>query len=396
VEIKVDFPHQAVIGQPIVANVKLSINGISSMKYAGLRLSAVRPCEKPLVIEQKEVFCQGSFAKGVYSREIPVFLPARLVPSSSERGIKYKIEFYSRIPVSTADDSSDQEYADAGEIVLVEERNKNKALEVNPVILAIKGFKLNLQKDIYRPGETIKINFEAKDLKELKIQLMERSNLLCNCTQFGRMCTQVPSIPPSTASASKVSNPTAGFMLLQIPKNAELSARHEWEPKDKTTWSDKFGDIKEWYLSVTGMRYSGEDINFEIPIEIGEGNIAGEKRENVQFFETSSSALKSEPGKQLFQIKKLKIVAVKTKAEGISISVKNDASTVFHGCTCRVTGLRDQFFETTPYMIGFSTIEPGAVMDLDAKLAKGITEINLEFDSNEGKLGTYRSSVSPM
>ncbi len=399
-ELKIDFPRQASIGQPVSIKVRFAIDGKASkaeVKYTGVRLSAIRPCDKPLIIEQREIFCNGSFEKGEYARSVSIALPARVVPTSMQRGVRYKMEAYSRVPSGEGDGASDQEYSDAGEIALIQDRNKNKILEVNPVVLAIKGLKLNLQKDIYRPGEAIKITFEARDLKELKVLLMERSNIMCNCTQYGRVCTQVPKIPPSAAGAVKAGNPTTGFLLLQVPKSAELSTRHEWEPKDKTTWNDKFGDFNEWYLAVTGTKYNGEDISFEIPIEIDEGNISTEKQETVPFFETSATAMASdEPFKPVFQVKPLKLAGIKRRSEDqIDITLTNNGSSAFHGCTCKVTGIKDMFFETKPYMAGFSAIEAGASKNIEGiKLVKGVTEVTLEIDANEGKLGTFKSSIS--
>ncbi|MBN2152510.1 MAG: hypothetical protein JW839_13745 [Candidatus Lokiarchaeota archaeon] len=398
-ELKIDFPQRASIGQPVRVKVRVAIDGeagVAEVRYTGVRLSAIRPCEKPLIIEQREIFCSGKFEAGEYARSVSFALPANVVPSSAQRGVRYKMEAYSRVPGGEGEAGSDQEYFDAGEIALVENRNKNKVLEVNPVVLAIKGLKLNLQKDIYRPGETIKITFEARDIKELKVLLMERSNILCNCTQYGRVCTQVPRIPPSAAGAAKVASPTTGFLLLQIPKSAELSTRHEWEPKDRTTWNDKFGDFNEWYLAVTGTKYSGEDISFDIPIEIDEGRITTEKQEEVPFFETSATAMASEePFKPAFQVKPLKLAGIARRDDEIDVTLSNEGTSAFHGCTCKVTGIKDLFFETKPYMAGFSAIEPGASKKIGGiKLAKGVTEVTIEIEANEGKLGTFKSSIS--
>ncbi|MEX2681278.1 MAG: hypothetical protein Q6373_006735 [Candidatus Sigynarchaeota archaeon] len=396
-ELKIDFPQRAKIGAPVNVNVKVTIDGKAEVKYTGVRLSAIRPCEKPLIIEQREIFCNGKFEAGEYVRSVSIPLPANVVPSSGQRGVRYKMEAYSRVPGGESDGASDQEYFDAGEILLVEDRNKNKILEVNPIVLAIKGLKLNLQKDIYRPGETIKITFEARDLKELKVLLMERSNILCNCTQYGRVCTRVPKIPPSAAGAARTGNPTTGFLLLTVPKSAELSTRHEWEPKDKTTWNDKFGDFNEWYLAVTGTKFNGEDISFEIPIEIDEGHLSTEKQETVPFFETPESAMKSEQAmKPAFQVKPLKLASMQRRGEDeIDITLVNSGSSAFHGCTCKVTGIKDMFFETKPWMAGFSAIAPGESKRLEGiKLAKGVTELTLEIDANEGKLGILKSSIN--
>lgn len=389
----VDFPQEAIIGEPINVKVKLYLDSKSDVKYAGLTLSAVRPCEKPLLIEQKEIFCTGSLVEGEYSRDVPIFLPVVLVPSSDQRGIKYKLEFYMRTLRNYDDETIEQEISDASEIVLKEEHNKSKALLVNPIVLAIKGLRLELAKDIYKPGETVKIRYESKELRELKVLLMERSNILCHCTQYGRICTQVPNIPPSAAGVAKASNPTSGIMLLQVPKTAELSARHSWEPKDKSSWNDKFGDYNEWYLAVSGTRNTGEAVNFEIPLEIDEGTIASDKKGPVPFFDTSKVPLRGEPEKELLTPKKIKLLSVERIPDGISIELENETPMTFHGCTCRITGIKDMFFETTPYMIGFGTIEPSMQVQIEGKIMAGVSEINLELESNEGKLGNVRSGL---
>jgi hypothetical protein len=395
VNIKIDFPREAVIGQPVIVKIGIDMEAPVAVRYAGLRLNAIRPCEKPLIIDHRELFCNGKFDASHYARSVSLVLPPKIIPSSTQRGIKYKIEAYSRVAGDTLKDVGDQEYFDAGEITIIEDRNKNKILEVNPVVLAIKGLKLNLQKDIYHPGETIKITFEARDLKELKILLMQRSNILCNCTQYGKVCTRVPRIPSSAAGVARTNNPTTGFLLLQLPRAAELSSRHQWEPTDKTTWNDKFGDFNEWYLAVTGVKYTNEEINFDIPIEIDEGRIASEKQDTVPFFESPSSL--NDAGKAFFpafQVKKLKIVGIERRDEDISIRLKNEGTTTFHGCTCRVTGIKDMFFETTPFMSGFACIDPGSVINLEGiKVTPGITEVAIEIDSNEGKLGVYKSHI---
>ncbi|MFX0099164.1 MAG: hypothetical protein ACFFCS_06240 [Candidatus Hodarchaeota archaeon] len=393
-DLKLDFLEEAFIGQPLDVKVGITIDEKTVINYTAVKLEAIRPCERPLLIDQKEIFCKGNFEPGQYTRDISIPLANKIIPSSEQRGIRYDVSLYSRIPADGMDIEG-QELFNAKAIKLVKALDKNKKLVVNPIILAIKGLKLELQKDIYRPGETIKINFEAKDMKELKIILMQRSNILCKCTQYGRVCTQVPVIPASAANAAKANNPTTGYLLLSVPKTAELSARHTWEPKEKSTWNDKFGDYNEWYLQITGKKYNNESINFEIPLEIDQGKIGQEKPDEIQFFESQSGTISpSSSGSPLFQPKKIKVTSVEASTDGFKINVKNDSSKDFNGSTCKITGIKDMFFETPPYMVGFGILEAGAEKEIQGpRLSKGITEVNLEFDSNQGKLGSFKQRV---
>ncbi len=396
VDLQVDSPPAASIGSPLTVRARVNIDKETTLLYSGITLSAIRPCDKPLTIEQREIFCKGTFKPATYERPVPIMLPQKIVPSSDRRGIRYAIRFYARVPRNHGSPAGEDEISIEKPVIINDIPDPTRLLEVNPVILAIKGLKLQLQKDIFKPGETIKINFEAKELKELKALLMQRSNIVCNCTQYGRVCTQIPVVPSSAAGAAKANNPTAGFLLLSIPKNGELSTRHEWEPKDKTTWSDKFGDYNEWYLHFSGTKYNGEDVSFDLPIEVAEGRLSTEKSPEVDFFEKSAGTIDNSPsGRALFQVKKLALKAVhRDGLNSIAITVANEGKEPHRGCTCRVTGIKDMFFETAPFMVGFGDIEPGASAVLATiPVSNGVNEVQLEFDSNDGKLGTFKRTV---
>ncbi|MHA1682957.1 MAG: hypothetical protein ACTSUE_18605 [Promethearchaeota archaeon] len=390
-KLQIEYPKKATIGQPFSVSAKIVVEGESIISYSGVKLSAIRPCERELLIDQREIFCKGEFSSGEYRRSVVLPLSAKIIPTSEKRGIKYKVDLYARI----SSESGDQELKEDGEIVLVEARDARKVLEVDPVVLAIKGLKINLQKDTFRPGETIKINYQASELRDLKVLLMQRSNILCKCTQYGRVCTKVPVIPPSAAGAAKASNPTTGFLLLPVPRNAELTNRHNWEPKEKSTWNDKFGDYNEWYLAISGRKYNNEDVHFEIPIEIDQGIIGSEKPPDVQFFEAPGGDLDSQEERRvLFQQKKLEVHEVKKDGEGVVIKVFNGGDNDFSGCTCKVTGIKDMFFETPPIMAGVGEIASKSEKIIHiTSLTRGVSEINMEFVSNEGKLGTFKKAI---
>ena len=391
---KIEYPKERVIGQPLDIEVTVETDQKKKINFTGVRLNAIRPCDKPLQIEQKEIFCKGIFEVGTYKRKVGIQLSKKIVPSSISRGIKYIVELYTRLP-STDETGRDIELYERGDIDLVEKPDPNQVIETNPIVLSIKGLKLEMQKDMYRPGETIKINFEAKELKEIKALLMQKSNILCNCTQYGRVCTQVPTIPPSAAGAAKTNNPTKGYMLLTVPKSAELTTKHEWEPKEKTTWNDKFGDYNEWYLAFTGKKYDGEQITFDIPIEIREGRIGKEEAEPINFFESTTGEIEQDASKGiLLKPKQVSIINMEKIDGTLQITLKNEAPIDFEGCTCKITGIKDMFFETAPYMVGFGNLQANGKITLqDIPVAPGVSEVNMEFESNQGKMGIFKKSI---
>ncbi|MHA1792213.1 MAG: hypothetical protein ACTSVI_06175 [Promethearchaeota archaeon] len=403
-ELNIDCPKSAFIGSTLPVNVSISVDKALKINFSAIRLNVIRPCDKPLVIEQKEIFCEGYFEPDDYKRKINIPLSPKIVPSSSKRGIVYNVELYTRVPETPQPKESKgmQELHEIRNVTLKESKNLNEPLDINPVVLAIKGLKLNLQKDTFKPGETIKINYEAKGLRELKIILMQRSNILCYCTQYGRVCTKVPKIPASAAGMAKTSNPTTGFLLLSIPKNAELSSKHSWEPKEKSTWNDKFGDYNEWFLSINGRKFNGESIQYEIPIDVKQG-IQKEKQEDISFFEQKPI---QEDNQQAFKegnllkVNKIKILDIKKVddeelgSKVLQIHLQNSLKNSLHGCTCKFSAIKDMFFETQPYMVGFSILEPGQEKIISIPLIhENVTQFNFTFMANEGMLGSFKKSL---
>lgn len=393
--LKLKAPQQASIGQTIDLEASVAIEGEldHDIAFVGLQLNAIRPCDRPLLIDQREIFCKGAFKPATYTRRVAIALSPRIVPSSQRRGITYTLDLFSRL--AGEKNQAGQEMNEKREIRLLAEATSNKGVDVNPVVLAIKGMKLSLQKDVYRPGETIKIDYEitGADLRQLKVVIMQRSNITCKCTQYGRVCTKVPDIPPSPAGAVKSNNPTTGFMLLKVPAEAEVSARHEWEPREKTTWSDKFGDYNEWYLHVIGAKMNGALVEFEIPLEVDDAIPKTEKRDkDIDFFEMDSSTLDSAKQTPILVPRKISISQLKVHDHEIEMMMAIDGHDLLQGCTCKITGLKG-FFETPPFMAGLGDIKAGKETSVKFPKPSGVQEYTLEFSSNKGPLGSLRKII---
>ena len=64
----------------------------------------------------------------------------------------------------------------------IEVKAKDSGLQTskpNPIALSLSGLNINLSKDIFKPGETIKVNFKSDILRQIEIRLLQKANLVC-------------------------------------------------------------------------------------------------------------------------------------------------------------------------------------------------------------------------
>ena len=72
-----------------------------------------------------------------------------------------------------------------------------------PISFSLSGLNILLTKDIYKPGETIKISYTSEELKQFEIRLLQNSNLVCYCEAYGQNCSKVSELPPAIAGDVK-------------------------------------------------------------------------------------------------------------------------------------------------------------------------------------------------
>ncbi|MHA1697490.1 MAG: hypothetical protein ACTSWN_01475 [Promethearchaeota archaeon] len=399
--LKLKAPENAYIGHEFESEVNITLNEALKLDYAGLELYLTRPCGKPLPVERKEIFCRGTFERGAYSRKVKMRLSDKIVPTSVKRGIIYKLNLFARFSENGNESSPTiQELNEERIVTLIAEVKKKPVFEVNPIILAIKGLKINLQKDIYKPGETMKIQYDVKPghLKELKVVAMQQANINCKCAQFGKVCKKVPKIPPAAASMTRTSNPSTGFLLLKIPENAELSAEYRWDPKEKFSWTDVFSDYNSWYLKIIATERNGHVMEFEIPFDVQKGTITTEKaKKTIEFFEKESEIpLNNKENRILVKEKGLNINSVEKTNGVFKIKLVNVSEKEYHGCTCKVTGVKDEFFETQPFMVGLNSIQPKSerIMEIPVKYFENVSEFIFNIETNEGWHGFLKRNLS--
>jgi hypothetical protein len=382
------------VGDKLGILTKFNFEEDSEILWSGLQLLTNPPCAKELQIAKSEIFSKGTFESGEYIRNRMLLIKNNVVPTIKNRNLEYYIKLILRQPHPINPDDD----------LLV---NKTKRIEIkakgiglqtkksNPISFSLSGLNINLSKDIFKPGETIKINFSSDELKEIEIRLLQDANLICYCDAYGQNCRKVEKLPPTIAGDAKTSNVEKGFLLIKVPEIAEPSHNYVWEAQEKEQWGFKFGDYTRWSLRVMGKLSSGrEKIKFDVPITIvskpveegmiGEDLFASQGSSAPSLFEGLSSKLQ-----KVFQI-----ASIDSDMDKYRIKIKNTTKNTLYGVSVKVSGLLEGLFESTPVLKGFNKWKSGEEKEIDYETKQNVSALITLLEDNDQKNIRIQSPVS--
>ena len=264
----------------------------------------------------------------------------------------------------------------------------------NPISFSLSGLNVNLSKDVFKPGETIKVNFSSEELKEIEIRLLQEANLICYCDAYGQNCRKVEKLPPAIAGDAKTSNVEKGFLLIKVPEIAEPSHNYVWEAQEKEQWGFKFGDYTQWSLRVMGKTSGRDKIKFDVPItivskpvddtKIGEDFFAHQHASAPTLFEGLSSKLQ-----KVFQIS-----SIDSDMDKYIIKIKNITKETLYGVSVKVSGLLEGLFESTPILKGFKKWESGQEKEVKYETKQNVSALITILEDNDQKNIRIQTPVS--
>jgi hypothetical protein len=347
------------LGDKITIRTTFNFEEDSSILWSGIRLLTHPPCLKELQITKEDIFSKGIFEKGEYVRERAFLIKNNVIPTIKNRNLEYEIKLILRQPHPNNPDD-DLVINKTHKIEIRAKDSVDQTVKPNPLSLSISGLKVNLTKDVFKPGETIKINFSSEELKQIEIRLLQKANLVCYCDAYGQTCSKVEELPPAIGGDSKTSDMTKEFLLLKIPEIAQPSHNYLWEPHEKEFWGMKYGSYVKWSLLLIGKpkpEYGKEIIKFEVPITIVAKSLSGNEV-GVDLFSKDTTAAPSifNGVSSKFQ-KVFQITSIDSDIEKYSIRIKNISKDSLEGVSVKTTGLQEGLFETEPTLTGLSNWE---------------------------------------
>ncbi|MEM3593817.1 MAG: hypothetical protein QXS27_03730, partial [Candidatus Jordarchaeaceae archaeon] len=329
----------AIAGSSIRTLTKVDFTNDTKVWWGGVTLLTTLPCGNELVLSTGEIFCEGFIESGSYIRERELSVSRRAVPTLIRKNIHYRL----RASVSLGKlDEHGEKFRISTEIPV--KIRAEQIFEPNPVSLTIKGMSFSIEKDTVQPGEEIKLNYKTEGLKLLTVNLVNDSNVNCSCPKYAKVCVHIKKNPPEILTTVEEKNPTQGYLSIRIPQYAEHSYNYFWEPTERTQWSQTLGAYSYWYLDILCMKITGEIIRFQIPINI----VLPPMGEEGLFEEAKSRSIFKEG--LLPQL--LEVSVKKKESDKLSIFLTNNSKQKLKGVTVKVVGIKEELFETAPYMLG--------------------------------------------
>lgn len=383
------------IGDKLNVRTKFNFNEVVEIFWSGIHLITNPPCAKELQISKEEIFTKGKFEPGEYVRERSLLIKTNIVPTIKNRNLNYTLKLNLRQPnpINPEDDLMIIKTHD----IEIKARNSGfQARSPKPISFSISGLNILLTKDIFKPGETIKIGYTSEELKQLEIRLLQNSNLVCYCEAYGQNCRKVEELPPAIAGDVRTQNFEKDFLLLKVPEVAEPSHNYLWSPSEKEQFGFRYGAYTKWSLLIIGKKkpeYGLEPIKLEIPITISKKPISEEKVGVDLFSESSATASSLFDGISKFQ-KTYKVVSIDSDIEKYIIRIKNISKNDLKGVTVVISGLQEGLFETAPHLTGFNTWKKDEEKEIVYKSKQNITALISVLEDNSQQKIRIQSPVS--
>lgn len=380
------------VGDKLSIKTEYEFEEDKDILWSGIRLITNPPCKKELQINKQEVFSKGHFEAGTYIRTRPILIKTNVVPTIEKRDLEYKVHLVLR-QKSPLNPDEEITIKKTHEIEIRPQPAEEKK-KPHPVSLSISGLEINLKKDVYKPGETIKINYSSDDLRQIEVRLLQSANLICHCQAYGKNCSQVQKLPPAIAGDTKTNNTEEGYMLIKVPEVAEPSHDYLWSSSEKEEWGFRYGDYSRWSLKIVGKpRRNNKPIEFEVPITIA--RMKEDEEEELELF-----AARNERAPGLFDElsskfqKRFEVSSIESDIDKYILNIKNISKKDLEGVTVKLTGLQKGLFETEPILTGFSKWQQGEEKQVELKLKQDINAIISIFEDNSQKRVRVQSRVS--
>jgi hypothetical protein len=383
------------IGDKLKVKVQFKFEEDTNILWSGIRLITNPPCLKEIQVSKEEIFSKGYFESGEYIREKSILIKPNVVPTIKNRDLKYFLKLILRQPnpVNPEDDLVINKTQD------IEIKAKNSGFQAKipkPISFSISGLNIMISKDIFKPGETFKINFSSDELRELEVRLLQNANVVCHCEAYGQACSKVEELPPAIAGDTRTTNLQKEFLLLKVPEIAEPSYNYVYSPSEKEQFGFKYGAYTQWSLKFIGKKkpeYGLEPINFEVPITILSTPLT-EKKVELDLFAGGDSEASSIFNGISSKLQKIyKVISIDSDIDKYRLNIKNISKKDLQGVTVKILGLQEGLFETSPSLSGFNIWRKDEEKEIIYEIKQDITALITILEDNNQQLIRIQSPV---
>lgn len=364
--------------------------------WSSIRLITNPPCLKEVQVSKEEIFSKGHFEAGDYIRERSISIKNNVVPTIKNRNLIYSLKLILRQP-NPVNPEDDLVINRSHDIEIKAKVSGFQPKVPRPISFSISGLNIMLSKDVFKPGETIKINFSSDELKELEVRLLQNANVVCHCEAYGQTCSKVEELPPAIAGNVKTTNMEKDFLLLNVPQIAEPSYNFVYAPSEKEQFGFRYGAYTQWSLLFIGKKkpeFGLDPIKFETPITISSTPITQEKAAVDLFASGSSDASSLFDGVSSKFQKVYKIISIDSDIDKYKLNIKNISKNDLYGVTVKVLGLQEGLFETSPSLTGFNTWKKDEEKEIIYEIKRDISALITILEDNSQQNIRIQSPVS--
>ncbi|MHA2038208.1 MAG: hypothetical protein ACW972_05440 [Promethearchaeota archaeon] len=384
------------IGDKLNIKTQFIFEEDTDVLWSGIRLITNPPCLKEVQVSKEEVFSKGHFEAGEYIREKSILIKNNVVPTIKNRALKYFLKLILRQP-NPVNPEDDLVINKTHDIEIIAKDSEYQPKVPKPISFSLSGLNILLSKDVFKPGETIKINFSSEELRELEVRLLQNANVVCHCEAYGHNCSKVEELPPAIAGDTKTTNFAKDFLLLKVPEIAEPSYNFIYAPSEKEQFGFRYGAYTQWSLLFIGKRkpeYGIEPIRFEVPISIASTSQVRDKV-GVELFAEGSSGASTlfDSVSSKFQ-KVYKVISIDSDIDKYRVSIKNISKKDLQGVTIKILGLQEGLFETSPSLTGFNTWNKDEEKVIEYEIKQDISALITILEDNSQQLIRIQSPVS--
>lgn len=385
------------IGDKLKIKTQFNFEEDTNLLWSGIRLITNPPCLKEVQVSKEEIFSKGYFEAGEYIREKSILIKNNFVPTIKNRDLKYFIKLILRQP-SPVNPEEDLVINKTQDIEIKVKSSELQTKTPKPISFSISGLNILLSKDVFKPGETIKINFSSDELREIEVRLLQNANVVCHCEAYGQNCSKVEELPPAIAGDVRTTNFQKDFLLLKIPEIAEPSYNFVYSPSEKEQFGFKYGAYTQWSLKIIGKKkpeFGLDTINFEVPITIASVPLT-ERKTDIDLFVGGGSSDASSIFNGIsskFQ-KVYKLISIDSDIDKYKMVIKNISKKDLYGVTVKILGLQEGLFETTPSLTGFNTWKMDEEKEIIYEIKQDISALITILEDNSQQLIRLQSPVS--
>jgi len=384
------------IGDKLNIRTQFNFEEDTDILWSGIRLITNPPCQKEVQVSKEEIFSKGSFEAGKYIREKSILIKTNVVPTIKNRNLNYHLKLILRQP-NPLNPEDDLVINKSHDIEIKAKDSGFQAKIPKPISFSISGLNILLSKDVFKPGETIKINFSSDELRDFEVRLLQDANIVCYCEAYGQTCSKVDELPPAIAGDVRTTNFEKEFLLLKVPEIAEPSYNFIYSPSEKEQFGFRYGAYTQWKLLFIGKKkpeFGVEPIRFEVPIYIASTPLVEEKV-GVDLFASGNAGASSlfDGVSSKFQ-KIYKVISIDSDIDKYILRIKNISKKVLHGVTIKILGLQEGLFETSPNLTGFNTWEKGEEKEIIYEIKQDISALISILEDNTQQSIRIQSPVS--